>query len=688
METTNDHNSACHDRPQSTPNIASDCLICILDSNGNISEWTTEAELAIGHTAGEILGQRLSSFYTHESIVHGEPERDLLTAREVGRHESDGWRIRKDGSYFRARIVIESISNDNGSTSFAVTFKKNVSGFIHGQKQSASKLSRKLEIALAATPVGMALFDSTETLIFANDKFSLLLGIPADAGTPGIALRDMMKAGDASATLYRDFCARRATGITREMRLVAGGIERILAIKEEFLPEGGWVVTLEDVSARKSTELLLDQMAHYDALTAIPNRAMFLEHLKHAIGQAERGGQFALLSIDLDHFSSINDMLGYPIGDELLKAVARRLNMCIRESDTIARMGGDDFAILQSRITGPKDAEVLATRVAGALGEPYDLRGHEVLTRVNIGITLAPKDGQDVDTLLKNADLALQRARATRPVSHCFFDQIVDKELAAKRMLEHDLRHALHRNELELFFQPLIELTAGRVVGYEALLRWNHPVHGMISPSEFIPAAEESGLIVPIGEWVLERAVRAAALWPSKLKVAVNVSAAQLRTGEFPQIIRKTLALSGMAPDCLEIEITESALLQNREIALETLHNLHELGVQIALDDFGTGFSSISYLRDFPFDRIKIDRSFIQGIPDDKHANVLVNAIAAMARGFRIAVTAEGVETLGQLSYLQSIGCMEAQGYLFGQATPAKMLTHRYLPRPWHRTHP
>lgn len=547
---------------------------------------------------------------------------------------------------------------------------------------SCRQILRQFDMALAYMPVGMAAFNSADALIFANHKFVELLGLSEPKVKPGMRLRDILRIGldpGVSEELYQEFYARRLDGSPHELRGLPGTSGRVLAISKESLPEGGWITTLEDISERKTTETLLQQMAHYDVLTSIPNRATFLEHLRRAAGQASRGIPFALLSIDLDNLKYVNDTLGHPIGDELLKMVAHRINAHVRDGDAVARMGGDDFSIIQFGVSEPKAAEALASRLIQVLNEPFELCERELMMGASIGIALAPQDGCDVDELLRNADLALQRSRSSRTMPYCFYDEALDRELAARRMLEQDLRHALHGQELAIEYQPLIDLSRSRIVGYEALVRWHHPSRGIISPSEFIPAAEKNGLIVPIGEWVLRNAILAAAIWPSKQKVAINVSAAQLRTGEFVKVVKGALARCGMHAERLELEITESTLMQNCEMTRTTLRELRALGVRIALDDFGTGFSSISYLRDFPFDRIKIDQSFVHGLPDDKQSNVLVKAIIALVKNFNMSVTAEGVETLDQLRFLQSIGCNEAQGYLFGRPMPAPMLDLAHL---------
>ncbi|WP_263352315.1 putative bifunctional diguanylate cyclase/phosphodiesterase [Acidicapsa acidisoli] len=638
--------SRCDDRTQESLKPEAGCPIHVVNPDATVSHWSGTAEFANGYADSE----------------------------------TEDLRAGKDSHGFPAIVRNEPMYGREGVIEFAVTRGKDAGVF--GAKESVAGITQQLEVALGHAPAGMAIFDNAEALVFANDKFFDLLGLSKGNVRSGMGLRAIVEAGAGAQpveALYKDFCLRREAGVQRELRRVSDTMERYISIREESLPGGGWVVVVEDISERRNSALVIEQMAHYDGLTGIPNRALFLENLMRAVAQADRGTPFALLSLELDNLNCINDTFGHPVGDELLKALARRLDQCIREGDTIARAGGDDFAIIQTGISGPNDVEALAIRVAELLREPFEICSQQVIAAVSIGIALGPQDGHDMDRILTNADLALNRAKAMRPAPYCFFDCSLDVEMASRRSIEQDLRYALLRGELEVYYQPLIDLAAGRIMGYEALLRWNHPTRGVVSPLEFISAAEDCGLIVPIGEWVLEKAIRTAALWPSNLKVAVNVSAVQLRTGVFANTVRDCLAMSGMAPKCLELEITESVLLQNCNMTLTALRELHDLGVRIALDDFGTGFSSLSCLRDFPFDRVKVDRSFIQGLPEEKHASLLVKAIVAMASGFGVAVTAEGVETLDQLRYLHSIGCTEAQGFLFGRPAQAIRLNHRYM---------
>jgi diguanylate cyclase (GGDEF)-like protein len=418
-------------------------------------------------------------------------------------------------------------------------------------------------------------------------------------------------------------------------------------------------------------------MAHHDALTNLANRLLFQERLTEAIARVNRHGEsLAVHCIDLDHFKKVNDSLGHPVGDGLLRAVGERIKKCLRDSDLVARFGGDEFSIVQSPIAGPNDANALARKLIELISRPYELDGQEIVVGASIGIALGPADGGDADTLLRNADMALYRAKAAgRGESH-FFEPAMDRQIQARRALELDLRKALGNGELELFYQPLVNVRSGGVSGFEALLRWNHPVRGLVSPVEFIPVAEDIGLIGPLSEWVLRTACVEAMRWPPNVKVAVNLSPVQFRGRGLVQAVVGALAHSGLAPGRLELEITESVLLSETEVNLATLHQLREIGAHISLDDFGTGYSSLSYLRSFPFDKIKIDRSFVHDLVARPDCMAIIRAVVGLGKNLGIATTVEGVETREQFELLRAEGCTEVQGFLFSVPQRASAIAH------------
>jgi diguanylate cyclase (GGDEF)-like protein len=418
----------------------------------------------------------------------------------------------------------------------------------------------------------------------------------------------------------------------------------------------------------------IEHLAHHDALTDLPNRVLFHEKLEQALRYARRGRLLALHFLDLDQFKAVNDTLGHHIGDRLLQVVAERLLDGLRETDAVARLGGDEFAILQTAIESPLDAIGFAERVIKMFAQPFEVGEHQIVVGVSIGIAFAPQDGLEADQLLKCADLALYRSKSDGRGIFRLFHAEMDARMQARRVLELDLHQALQGEQFEVFYQPLIDVRTREVTGFEALLRWRHPVRGLVSPDQFIPLAEETGMIVPIGEWVLRQACAAAANWPRGLKVAVNLSAAQFKSQGLVAATVAALRESDLPADRLELEITETVMLHDTEAILATLHQFRELGIQIAMDDFGTGYSSLSYLRRFPFDRIKIDQSFVRDLGKQPDCMAIVRAVAALGGDLGMAITAEGVETRQQLDTLERAGCTEIQGYLFSRPVPGSQV--------------
>jgi diguanylate cyclase (GGDEF)-like protein len=413
----------------------------------------------------------------------------------------------------------------------------------------------------------------------------------------------------------------------------------------------------------------MQYLAHHDPLTGLANRSLFYQQLDEALVGIRAGSQVAVLYIDLDYFKEVNDTHGHPVGDALLIKVAERLRVCVRETDTIARLGGDEFALIQTGPHSRSDASDLARRIINTLSAPYEVSGDLIRIGASIGIAIAPGGGADANDLFKSADIALYSAKADGRGTYHFFVPAMKEPYLARQALKTDLRLALANGEFQLAYQPVIDVQSNQVRGFEALLRWQHPDRGFMLPAEFIPVAEETGLILPIGEWVLERACAEASKWPEQLWVAVNLSPSQFQHWDLPEKVAGVLSRAGLHPSRLELEITESVLLHDSKANLLTLHKLRELGIRLALDDFGTGYSSLSYLQKFPFSKIKIDRSFISELPDKEEANALaiVRAIAALGRSLGMSITAEGVETQLQLDRIRARGCDEAQGYFFSK---------------------
>ena len=545
---------------------------------------------------------------------------------------------------------------------------------------------QRLDTAINNMTQGLLMFDSSHRLVVANQRYVEMFGVSTEVVKPGCTLQDLLNhrkeigsfKGDVDAycaTLFR----KMAQGeIFQTILETADGGS--IQVSYRPLPRGGWVTTLEDITERRRVEDRITHLAHYDALTDLPNRALFHEQLKRELARIAPGEQLAVLYIDIDEFKSVNDTLGHLIGDELLKSVAVSLGRCVRDTDFVARLGGDEFAIVQTGIRTADDVTGLVTRVLDTIREPYECLGHQVTTDASIGIALAPQHGADLDQILKNADLAMYAAKSAGRRTYRFFEPEMDARARARHILEMDLRQAISDGAFEVHYQPCISLQDNKITSCEALLRWRHSERGMIPPAEFIPIAEETGLINQLGEWVLTTACAEATTWPDHIKLAVNVSPVQFKSGTLALKIVAALAASGLPASRLELEITEAVLIRDDEAALAILHQLRAIGVGIALDDFGTGYSSLSYLQRFPFDKIKIDRCFVNDIAEPDGSSCIVQAVVNIAAARQMTTTAEGVETQQQRELLRALGCAEMQGYLFSPAKPAaeiRQLFHR-----------
>lgn len=430
-----------------------------------------------------------------------------------------------------------------------------------------------------------------------------------------------------------------------------------------------------DVTIAKRSEAKVAYMAHYDSLTDLPNRVLFNETLQRVLNRRTNAQQIAVLCLDLDQFKTVNDSLGHPVGDKLLQVIARRLEACVGELDLVSRQGGDEFSILLSNVRGPDEARKIAEKIIASVSDPIDIDGHRLLTATSVGIAIAPTDGLSVVDIVKNADLALYNAKANGRNRCSFFEQGMDESARKRREIEMDLRNALGNDELMLYYQPLVNIETGKTVGYEALMRWEHPTRGLVMPDDFIYIAEETGLIVQLGEWVIRNAANEAASWPDDLSISVNLSPAQMKSASLVSTVVNALAQSGLPAERMELEITENVLMQDSEASLLTLHKLRDIGLRISLDDFGTGYSSLNYLRSFPFSKIKIDRCFVDGIDTREDCRAIINSVVTLARKLGMTTTAEGVERSEQLTELGIEGCTEAQGYLFSKAMPVHELT-------------
>ncbi len=578
---------------------------------------------------------------------------------------SDGLSISPTALSFLTAVAAFAIL---GLSLLAAMIDRRAKGELHQQKIL-------LDTALDNMSQGLSMFDADGRILLYNDRYAEMMGRTGIA-LQGRLLLDVLweqKAldrwdGDPDQFVAGVIAAAKAGKSATRMVTCNG---RSIRVVHQPMKGGGWVATFEDITEWQAAQEQISHMARHDALTNLPNRTLFREQLEKALRLAKRSDQLAVLCLDLDHFKSINDSLGHPVGDVLLKEVGRRLGQCITENDTVARLGGDEFAIVQfCNDCDPSAVALLASHVVEQVSAPYEIAGHQLVIGVSIGISLAPEDGKNPDELLKKADLALYRAKEDGRGTYRFFETGMDARAQARRLLEIDLRAALHRKEFEVYYQPIRDVAKDVVVAFEALVRWNHSLRGMISPVNFIPLAEETGLIVPIGEWVLRQACMDAVRWSQDVAVAVNLSPVQFKNPNLVASVKDALKASGLPARRLELEVTESVLLQNSEATLSVLHELRSFGVRISLDDFGTGYSSLSYLRSFPFDKIKIDRSFVSELATREDSMAIVRAVTGLGKSLGIVTTAEGVETDAQFELLRREGCTQAQGYLFSPPRP------------------
>lgn len=665
-----------------------DYAIYMLNPDGTVANWNAGAQRAKGYTRDEIVGRHFSCFYSAADQAAGLPARGLATAREQGRFEAEGWRIRKDGKPFWAHVVIDAIHDDAGSLIGYAKITRDCTERRERELQllqakdlaerynsELTSLSSFLEAVVSHIPSCVLVLDAvSRRIVLANRQTEAAFG----------SRREQMQGRTMQQCLppaVHEFFERltndalRSDGALREAgqeEVMTGRGPRALRSRTLVFhssdPRSRYVLLIaDDVTDENAAQAQVRYMAHHDTLTGMPNRRLFRERLLKALAPEGRERSTAVLCLDLDNFKSVNDTLGHPYGDELLRQLARRLAKNLREQDTLARLGGDEFAVVLPGVEKADDLRQMAQRLIDAVREPFQVDGHTVPVSVSIGIARATSQEGGADQLLRYADMALYEAKRNGRNCLAFFKPEMETAALRRHEMEMDLRQAILSQQLQLYYQPIKDISHVRTVGREALMRWRHPVKGLIMPNDFIPIAEETGLIHELGAFTLHEACREAMTWDAHETVAVNLSPTQFTNSALVSLVESALATSGLAASRLELEITESVLLANSEANLNTLNRLKQLGVKVALDDFGTGYSSLGYLRTFEFDKIKIDKSFTQDVESSKEALAIIRAINGIGRSLDIPTTAEGVETPAQLERLTQEGCSHFQGFLLGR---------------------
>jgi len=625
---------------------------------------------------------RLFSFAVTLAYMVGTPGRNFASSRLVA------WQIAGEGiplsaallyvgGYYYAVFGLVLLPFFVALTFIATRLRRTLLDAVIANRD-IGLLAKRFDTALNNMPSGLCMFDAQHRLVVTNIRLIELFGL-SSIDQKGVTAREMVRDCVEAGTILRSEADQFATDMEKKLAAtVKTGSTlqkqdgRTLDLTFQPMESGGSVVLVEDITERRAAEARINHLARYDSLTGLPNRMYMREQMEKALAAAGRR-QCAILFVDLDQFKQVNDTLGHPRGDILLRAVADRLRRLVRDSDIVARFGGDEFVVLQTPIGGQEDAASLARRIIASLGETYEVDGHQVVIGASIGIAMSPNDATGVDHLLKIADMALYWAKADQRGIWRFFEPEMDVRAHARRSLELDLRLALTNNAFQVYYQPLYDIKTKKISTCEALLRWPHPSRGMISPGEFIPVAEEMGLIVELGNWVLNEACRVCATWPNDVRVAVNLSSNQFRRGDLIGSVKEAIEAAHLDSNRLEIEITESVLFQDTRATRKALRDLKDLGVRISLDDFGTGYSSLSYLHSLPLNKVKIDRSFLEGLEGSDRSLVLLRGIANLSADLGLSVAVEGIETIEQLALVAAEPSVtEAQGFLFSPAIPAR----------------
>jgi diguanylate cyclase (GGDEF)-like protein len=595
----------------------------------------------------------------------------LLLHRMLTRLQAIGWALIRLARNDTSVDIPGALASDEiGQLARSVSVFKAKSIELLQKKAELERVNLQLDAAINNIPLGLSMFDAQERLLVCNKTYAEMYDVPRELARPGTvhcALWEHRVRRGARHSEQQEVTAEVRMGggpLRPPSMIIEFGTDRVIAVSRQPLQGGGWVSLHEDITQRRRQEEKITHLARHDALTGLANRALFRDQLEGALQRLPRGQGFAVLCLDLDHFKTVNDTLGHPVGDALLVQAGERLLACVREGDLVARMGGDEFAIIQASVRDSTQTENLAARIVETVSAPYVIDGQRVDISTSVGITLAPRDGDEAERLMKNADLALYRAKSDGRRGHAFYCAKMNDRMQERRGLEEDLRRALHAEQVRLVYQPFVNVHSRKVAAFRALPDWHHPGHGPLSSGDFVSLAEDAGVIVEAGEWMLQRGCAQAVRWPNSVRVAVSVSPLQFQKRNLVEAALQALAASGLAPQRLELDIAESTLVHESKSMLAVLHQLRQLGVAIALADFGRGYCALSYLRSFPFDVVRIDKGLIAAMPHKPDVRAIVQSIVGLGHNLGMTTGAEGVESFEQLELLAACGCNEVQGYL------------------------
>jgi diguanylate cyclase (GGDEF)-like protein/PAS domain S-box-containing protein len=670
--------------------------LSMFDADGKLLVWNTKFLDLYGMSPDVVHGGAdIHDIVAHRNQIRGGLETDVKTYVAEFRKN-----LLKDGKSIIPQRLENGRTISITNTAIAgggwVGIHEDITERVRDEEalfQKSAELARinlRFDTALSHMTQGLCMFDENKRLVVWNRRYAELYDVPAEllkVGTPyELIVTDRVSRGwikaDTSPEAVKAKVAE-LSNLPRDSRRIdelADG--RFVQLSRQPMPGGGWLSMIEDITERRRAEAEIVHLARHDVLTGLANRAEFNERLDEVTRRSKQcGAPITIMMLDLDKFKAVNDTLGHPVGDLLLAEVGRRLKSTIRESDLLARLGGDEFAIIQQGTSNQHESAIaLALRIVNAIAKPFDLNGHEASIGVSIGITMAPEHGSEPEELLKHADLALYEAKASGRNDFRIYNASMLEVVHTQQSAEDELRQAIANREFEMHYQPVVEMKTGLVCGVEALVRWRHPTKGLIEPDHFIPLAESTGLMNPLGEWILQQACKDAVSWPEHIKLAINISVAQLNKGNLLEVILCALVESGLAPERLEFEVTETSLLDNRETHLATIRQLKNLGISIALDNFGTGYASVTCLTNFPFDKIKIDRDFTKDALNRRDYAAVVFSVLALAHGLGVIATVEGVETEQQFEYMRQAGADLAQGDLFGRPVPLSQLNFNAQP--------